>query len=238
MVVLEYHIFNIQQIGGSNVYTSANGGTHTGDWNYNLQFRAVDAVGNAGAWTGAYNVKIDKTPPSMTSVTGTFGSWVRSLTIGIAGSDNLSGVSSYQYSTGGAWVGCSTSVGCGAGDYWIYFRCFDAAGNVSAQVGPYSVYVDNIAPVLSTLKINKKNSSTREVDFEIAFTDSGGSGLKGVATLDYFISFNSSKAKIKSNAPFSNNWTSALGAWKGMTELSKTTWNSVKYWRCLCGVLR
>ena len=236
MVVLEYHIFNIQQIGGSNVYTSANGGTHTGDWNYNLQFRAVDAVGNAGAWTGAYNVKIDKTPPSMTSVTGTFGSWVRSLTIGIAGSDNLSGVSSYQYSTGAGWISCINPLPCSDGYYGAWFRCIDAAGNVSAQTSMYQVMVDSKPPTLSNLRIKKKNSKSREVNFAFDFSDSG-SGVRGDCVCDYFISFNSYGAKIKSNAP--NGWTVNCGPyWDGYAILSKTTWDSVKTWRGLCGLLR
>ena len=114
MVVLEYHIFNIQQIGGSNVYTSANGGTHTGDWNYNLQFRAVDAVGNAGAWTGTYNVKIDKTPPMATKDFEIHDSdqWMDAPYVSwLYYEDNVSGVAHIQYSTSlnGPWYECGVS---------------------------------------------------------------------------------------------------------------------------------
>ena len=158
---------------GGNPVTTNNGASWSSDRDKNVAFRAVDAVGNAGAWTSEYNLKIDKTGPTMTAVSGNFGSWVHSNSIGLAATDNLSGVASYQYytSTGGAWYASPNPISCSQGAYTIYFRAIDVAGNIGSQVGPYSVYVDWTGPVCSAVQVLSRSTlSSGLIRSKIKFT--------------------------------------------------------------------
>ena len=68
-----------------------------------VQFRSVDAVGNASAWTGTNGqVAIDRTPPTAPALTGGSASWQAgpTVTVSAGGStDQGSGVTGYEYET-------------------------------------------------------------------------------------------------------------------------------------------
>ena len=58
--------FQYSENSGTATNTSS-GDSWSVDRNSKVKFRAVDAVGNAGAWTSEYNLMIDKTPPVLGS---------------------------------------------------------------------------------------------------------------------------------------------------------------------------
>jgi hypothetical protein len=110
-----------------------------------VQFRSVDNAGNTSAWlpttAGSSNtVKLDRTAPSLPTVTGGSLTCTNSrITIRASGStDTMSGFSTYQYhySTNGGLFG-STFTGSSvqfrnAGTYVVQFRSVDRVGNASA----------------------------------------------------------------------------------------------------------
>jgi hypothetical protein len=111
-----------------------------------VQFRSVDALGNASGWSpaspGASNtVRIDRTAPGIPSVTGGSLAWqaTASVTISASGSsDALAGVTGYQYrisadgggSYGAPSAGASIQLAA-TGTYVVQFRALDAVGLAS-----------------------------------------------------------------------------------------------------------
>ena len=203
---------------------TASGESWSADRNSKVKFRAVDALGNAGAWTSEYNLMIDKTPPSITSVTGVpYSAWVKSRTIGLAGSDNLSGVRTYQYSAdGGAWTNCGTSLpwSAGAGEVDFMFRCIDNAGNTSAVLaGGYYLLIDNIVPVIYGGSAYS-NSSSHLVTVIYNIEDSL-SGIDTSYTRQETIALWNSGSVVKSNVTTSQAWT-AFSSKGGQIKYSRT----------------
>src|SRR5262249_14747513 len=72
-----------------------------------VQFRSVDALGNVSQWSPAAatpgaTVRIDRTAPSVPTVTGGSFAWQSVPSVGVTGAgatDALAGVASYQYRT-------------------------------------------------------------------------------------------------------------------------------------------
>ena len=151
---------------GSSVDISAEGTTQ-------VQFRAVDAIGNISAWSvatlPAATVKIDLVDPTMPTVSGGSSSWTTaaSVTITASGSTdtNGSGVAGYEYELsrpthGGGWPAPPTpgsaAVISTQGLTLVRFRAIDQAGNVSAW-GPTDTTsaseaaIDNVAPLKPTV---------------------------------------------------------------------------------------
>ena len=191
-VVQGYHISNIQQTGGSSVSTSTNGGTHTGDWNYNLQFRAVDAVGNAGPWTGKYNVKIDKTAPSVPTISGGHsGTWMTAnYAISFSSSDSVSGIAKYQWSTSttGGWQDISNPFTYSSeGNYTHYYRAVNGAGLASGATAGNNIKIDKSAPGAPTIS-GAYNNTWKTANYNVTLSSS--ENVSGISTYQY--SFNNS----------------------------------------------
>jgi large repetitive protein len=110
-----------------------------------VQFRAVDGAGNVSAWSPAANgagntVKLDRTAPTLPSVSGGTASCLKKRTISASGSiDAVSGLLRYEYrvssnngTTWGATVSGSSVQLTITGRYLVQFRSVDNAGNLSA----------------------------------------------------------------------------------------------------------
>ncbi|MCC6831102.1 MAG: choice-of-anchor C family protein [Thermoleophilia bacterium] len=179
---------------GSSVAVTAEGTTL-------VQFRAVDAAGNAGAWTpstpGAGNtVKLDRTLPATPTLTGGSLSWQSATSVAITatgGSDALSGVSGHEYRTstddGVTWgtpTAGATAVVTAEGQTLVQFRTVDGAGNTSAWTPPASdatntVRLDRTAPSAPTVSggsLSWQSAASVTVTAS-GGTDAGGSGLAG-----------------------------------------------------------
>ncbi len=109
-----------------------------------VQFRAVDAAGNASAWApavaGAGNtVKLDRTAPTLPTVSGGRSCTKRPVKVTGSGStDNGSGINHYEYhvsTNGGAYAAAVTGTSVTfstTGSYVVHFRVVDSAGNTTA----------------------------------------------------------------------------------------------------------
>jgi hypothetical protein len=126
---------------GSSVVVSAEGETL-------VQFRAVDVTGNSSGWApaqpeAASTVRIDRTPPSVPSVSGGSPSWqvLASLTVSAGGASDSGGAGLDHYESrssrdgGASWSspqpGSSLAVAV-EGETLVQFRALDGAANASA----------------------------------------------------------------------------------------------------------
>ena len=121
-------------------------------------FRVVDSAGNASPATSKQIIKYDKTAPSGPTVTirkgsdsgaiYSTGTWTP-LDLYIKGSyskSDLSGIAGYQFSTDNRnWTAVSTSSARinVAGQFTVYMRAVDNAGNVGSVTTVYNVYKSN-----------------------------------------------------------------------------------------------
>ena len=135
---------------------TASGESWSAERNSKVKFRAVDAVGNVGAWTTEYNLKIDKTAPTQATFSSPYnGVWATTTyTISISASDNMSGISYYQYSTNGgaSWATQPNPRTVYAQEnYTVYFRAVNGAGLAGAASAACRVMVDTTPPSITGL---------------------------------------------------------------------------------------
>ena len=123
--------------------TNGNTGTitYTVTRNETIRFRAVDKLGNISEEATTI-VKVDKEPPTLTSITNSSnGNWSTSdIKITLNGIDNQSGVLKYQIkysSNSNTWTDLSSNSNT---DSWsaqrnetVYYRVVDKVGNVSSE---------------------------------------------------------------------------------------------------------
>jgi hypothetical protein len=179
---------------GGGTWTPATAGTAvtvTAEGSTLVEFRSVDAVGNASAWTGVNGtVNIDRTPPTAPVATGGSSSWQAgpTVTVSASGATDLgSGVAGYEYETstngGSTWsavtAGSSTVVSA-QGTTLVQFAAIDGVGLVSPWTQA-TVKLDLTAPTAPSVTGGSStwaNAASGTVTASGA-TDSGGSGLSG-----------------------------------------------------------
>jgi large repetitive protein len=154
-----------------------------------VEFRSLDMLGNASAWTAA-DVAIDRTVPSAPAVTGGSSAWQAgpSVNVSAAGStDAGSGVTGYEFETstngGGTWSaptpGASAAVSA-QGTTLVRFAAVDGVGLASAW-SQATVNLDLTAPSAPTVSGGSSawvNAASTTVSAS-GSTDSGGSALAG-----------------------------------------------------------
>ena len=181
---------------GSSVTVSTEGQTL-------VQFRSVDALGNASAWLPASpgagsTVRIDRTAPGLPTVTGGSLAWQNTASVQIAASgssDGLAGVTGYQYRTstdgGSSWsqpVAGALDAIAAEGETLVQFRSVDAAGNTSAwaPASPASAGTARIdrtaptAPAVAGGSLGWSNAASVTVTAS-GSTDNPGSGVASYA---------------------------------------------------------
>ena len=139
-----------------------NADTTTG-WNFipsnnwdscNNRFRAVDGVGNRGAWSEIIHVHMDTQAPGGTGITYNSGSnecrWENNINITLSSSDNI-GIAYYEID----WIGDGNSNGTTGSNFipWnnysscnTRFRAVDHAGNRGAWSGSIHIHMDTESP--------------------------------------------------------------------------------------------
>jgi large repetitive protein len=169
-----------------------------------VQFRSLDAAGNASAWTpsaptGASTVRLDRTDPSAPTVTGGSLVWqdVASVAVSASGSTDSggSGPATYEHrtSTDGGTTWSAASAGAGVtvsaqGETLVELRAVDGAGNTSAWVSA-TVRIDRTNPSAPAVAGGSSAwQSAAPVSVSASgSTDTGGSGL---AAYEYRTSLN------------------------------------------------
>ena len=166
-----------------------------------VEFRSVDGVGNASAWTptpvtAGGTVRLDRTPPTTPTASGGSSAWQNATSLPIsAGSSSTdiggSGVVSYQHRTstngGGSWSAAAAGdpVNVTAqGTTLVEFRAVDGVGLMSPWSGVSAggtAKLDQTVPTVPTItggSNSYRNSSSTTLTAAGA-TDTGGSGLAG-----------------------------------------------------------
>ena len=133
-----------------------------------VQFRATDAAGNTSGWapssaTSGSIVRLDRTTPTVPTVTGGSLTWqsVGSVALdGSGGTDGLSGVAGYEFRTttdgGTSWSAPSpgtTGLITAEGQSAVQFRTVDQAGNASA-------WAPSVPDAASTVRIDRTPPSS------------------------------------------------------------------------------
>ncbi|HEY2788216.1 MAG TPA: hypothetical protein VGI72_02110 [Gaiellales bacterium] len=156
-----------------------------------VEFRSLDALGNASAWTGANGlVQIDRTPPTAPALTGGSTSWQAGPTVTVSASgstDAGAGVTGYQYETstngGSTWsspvTGPSAAISA-QGTTLVRFAAVDGVVLSSAWTQA-TVKLDLTVPSAPTVSGGSASWSTAASATVTASgsTDTGGSGLSG-----------------------------------------------------------
>jgi hypothetical protein len=166
-----------------------------------VEFRSVDALGNASAWTpapvaAAGTVRLDRTPPTTPTPSGGSASWLNATSLDITAANTStdtggSGVASYQHRTsingGSTWSAAATGATVtvsAQGTTVVEFRAVDGVGLMS----PWSsisaggtAKLDQTVPTVPTIT-GGSNSYKNTVSTTLTAagsTDTGGSGLAG-----------------------------------------------------------
>jgi hypothetical protein len=154
-----------------------------------VEFRSVDNLGNASAWTpvsAASQADIDRTAPATPVVSGAPPGWssAASVTLTATATDATSGVASYTYRTspdGLTWTsGTGPSVTVSAeGDTQVQFQATDQAGNTSPWSPVANVQLDRLAPSVPTPSGGSSAWTDQPVDISATGSTDAGSGLAG-----------------------------------------------------------
>jgi hypothetical protein len=203
---------------GYELRTSTNGGTTwstsspgasavvTGEGTTIVQLRTIDGAGNVSAWvpstSGATNtVKLDRTAPSVPTLTGNNLLWLisSSVTVTPSGSTDTggSGFNHYEVRTstngGTTWSATTTATSkviTAIGETLVQFRSVDNVGNASAWAQS-TVRLDRTAPTAPTVSggsTSWQNAASVTV-LATGGSDAGGSGLAGYQYRTYVSSW-------------------------------------------------
>lgn len=162
----------------------------------NFYVYAEDNAGNKSTANSNFQVKIDKTKPSV-SFSPNSANWTKeTIQVSINVTDTLSGVKSWRYSlssdgglTWGSWINgsgstLSTKIS-GTGIYKLKVEATDKTNNtVTIISGEYKM--DNLAPKISFSPYSSPWTN-KNVSVSMVPSDTGGSG---VASWQYRVSFN------------------------------------------------
>jgi prepilin-type N-terminal cleavage/methylation domain-containing protein len=179
---------------GSNLHATAaysfNGGT---SWqagntavftsNQTVEVRVRDAVGNIASSSVVIN-RIDKTEPTITSVTGNPTSWQNTdVTLTVNASDsgsNLHATAAYSFNGGTSWQAGNTAVF--TSNQTVEVRVRDVAGNIASS----SVVINRIDKTAPTISVGGNPTSWQNTDVTLTVTASdAGSGLHATAAYSF-----------------------------------------------------
>lgn len=138
---------------------------------------AIDHAGNVSTPAAFTLAKIDRTNPTIKSVTVP-NTWAKSSTISIAAEDLQSGIAAYAYTTTSSppsplvWQAGNTFTFSSNGTYFAWVK--DNVGNLTSQSFVISK-VDTAAPVVASCNFVDGGLSAT-----ITANDTGGSGIKGI----------------------------------------------------------
>jgi hypothetical protein len=160
--------------GAHNNITLTNNPTLVDGAVYSIAFNCTDAAGNAATPVTVAGVTFDATPPTITGVAPTTGSFVNHTQVSYTLSENCASATVTWTRTGGSADGSSphaqalvgTELNAGAHNnititnnptlasgaiYSVQFDCTDAAGHAATPVTMTGVTYDNVVPVISAV---------------------------------------------------------------------------------------
>lgn len=141
-----------------------------------------DALGNIRLVATINITKIDKTAPTVPTVTGNPTSWTNSSTTLTASStDSASGVAAYSFSTtkgSYSWQTGKTKAVSANTTYYVYAK--DNVGNISSATTVTVSKIDTVKPVISNVSVSK-DSDTKKTTVTVTASDT----LSGVAKYSF-----------------------------------------------------
>ena len=147
--------------------------------NQTVYIKIRDAVGNIKDCGSVAITKIDKTKPSITSVTGTPSSWTNDpYTLTVTASDNASSISGYSFSATnepGTWQSSNQKTMTEGGTIYVFAK--DGAGNISDATVLTNIMCDPDEPIIDAIN-TYTSSQSGLVGIEIVAHDDG-SGIAG-----------------------------------------------------------
>ena len=162
--------YSFSTTAGTYAWQTANTKTVTANGTYYVY--AKDAVGRISAVTKVVVSKIDKTKPTVPTITGNPAGWAASATLTASATDTGSGVANYSFSTTAgtyAWqTGATKSLS--NGTYYVYAK--DAAGNISDSATVTIGKVDKTKPTAPTVTGNPTAWTNKNVTLTAKSTDS------------------------------------------------------------------
>ena len=136
--------------------------TFGSNMNRDVVMRVKDRAGNESP-DYTVNVKIDKTLPTISSVTAAPSGWTDgNVTVTAAAADDSSGVSGYSFDGGENWQDGNTKTYSGDRNETVTVKIRDAAGNITTATAGQSVPVriDTIDPVIVSVSYEEENNNT------------------------------------------------------------------------------
>ncbi len=133
---------------GSNWQTS-NSKTYSSNGTYTITAKAKDNATNVSSAVSGGTVKIDKSAPSVSTVSGNPTSWTSSdVTLTVTATDTGgSGVAYYSFDNGSTWQ--TSNAKTFSTNQTVYIKVKDAAGNISAVRQEIISKIDKTAPTAS-----------------------------------------------------------------------------------------
>lgn len=182
--------------------SASNGITYSGqfaiDRNCTIKAVYLDSTNQIGSSATNTITKIDKTPPSVPTVTYNRGSnscsWKNNYNLSIASTDSQSGVSYYEVD----WTGDGNANGTVASNFIPgngysscnnRFRAVDNVGNRSAWTGSHHIHMDTQAPStpsIDSIKILNPKMDQGGWSYTISASNSSSDNV-GIAKYQYYI---------------------------------------------------
>lgn len=171
-----------------------------------VYFKACDKVNNCTE-EQSFKVKLDRTGPTIPSVTGLTGNWTKSsITMTVFSLDAGVGIDKYYYSyTNGENANWVEIVANDNGEYkkkWtsdinkdIYIKACDKLNN-SSSIYKSSVKIDNTAPTKPVIS-NPHNNEWTKSSFSLELTSSDGTGS---GLYDYQYTYNENATEVGTDA--------------------------------------
>lgn len=176
----------------------------TQDGMWKIYIRAVDSAGNIGSWSNEYNIFLDKTPPTVTTITYLSGEsssdWQGNIRIKLHADDNR-GIRHYEIYSDGIYYGTTGEVWVppnGFGGDNVTFRAVDIVGNKGEFSAPQKVYMNNVQPTLADSYWGRVTSKLAPLYIKITDSPSG---------------INRAQCQVSTQEGEYNNWHSFDAVW-------------------------
>ena len=189
--------------------------------NQTVNIKVKDDVGNISTATTVTINKIDKTKPTISSVTGNPTSWInQNVTLTVTATDAASGVAYYSFDNGSTWQAANTKSY--SSNQTVNIKVKDDVGNISDATTVTINKIDKTKPTISSVDGNPSAWTNQNVTLTVTATDPAS----GVA----YYSFDSGSTWQTSNSmSFSSNQTVNVKVKDSVGNISDATTITIEY---------
>jgi len=146
------------------------GNTKSFSSNQTVYVKVKDTAGNISSATTVAISKIDKTAPTITSVTGNPTSWTnQNVTLSVNASDNASGIAAYSFDNGSTWQSAGSKTF--SANQTVNIKVKDNAGNISAPKPITITKIDKTIPQITSVAKSTANWTNGNITLTVTATD-------------------------------------------------------------------